>query len=44
MVQEPAPVMWTVLPLTVQLPVAEKLTDKPAKRWLSVAKTISSIT
>ena len=29
MVQEPAPVMWTVLPVTVQLPRAEKLTARP---------------
>ena len=26
MVQEPAPVMWTVLPLTVHCPLAVKLT------------------
>ena len=39
MVQEPAPVMWTVLPLTVQLPAAEKLTDKPE---LAVALTVKS--
>src|SRR5436305_750601 len=28
MVQEPAPVMWTVEPVTVQLPLAPKLTVK----------------
>jgi hypothetical protein len=39
MVQGPAPVMCTVLPLTVQLPVAEKLTDKPE---LAVALTVKS--
>ena len=39
MVQEPAPVIWTVLPLTVQLPAAEKLTDKPE---LAVALTVKS--
>ena len=39
MVQEPAPMMWTVLPLTVQLPAAEKLTDKPE---LAVALTVKS--
>src|SRR2546427_6304032 len=39
MVQEPAPMMWTVLPLTVQLPAAEKLTDKPE---LAVALTAKS--
>ena len=36
MVQEPALVMWTMLPETVQLPAAEKLTDKPE---LAVALT-----
>src|SRR2546421_12192745 len=36
MVQEPALVMWTVLPETVQLPAAEKLTDRPE---LAVALT-----
>src|SRR6266850_1552525 len=39
MVQEPAPVIWTELPETVQLPVAEKLTDKPE---LAVALTAKS--
>ena len=39
MVQEPAPVRWTVLTLTVQLPIAEKLTDKPE---LAVALTVKS--
>ena len=39
MIQEPAPVIWTVLPLTVQLPAAEKLTDKPE---LAVALTVKS--
>src|SRR5438132_5382281 len=39
MVQEPAPVIWTVLPLTVQLPAAEKLTDKLE---LAVALTVKS--
>jgi len=28
MVQEPAPVMWTVVPVTLQLPLAAKLTVK----------------
>jgi hypothetical protein len=28
-VHEPAPVMWIVLPLTVQLPVAENVTVNP---------------
>ena len=39
MVQGPAPVMCTVLPETVQLPTAEKLTDKPE---LAVALIVKS--
>ena len=39
MVQGPAPVMCPVLPLTVQLPVAEKPTVKPE---LAVALTVKS--
>src|SRR5438309_2099971 len=39
MVQVPTPVMWTVLPLTVQLPLALKLTTRPE---LAVALTLKS--
>src|SRR5579872_270346 len=38
-VQEPAPVMWTVKPLTVQLPLAPKVTVNPE---VAVALTVKS--
>jgi len=41
MVQEPAPVMWTVVPVTLQLPLATKLTVKLEDDVALTAKSAS---